>query len=214
MKQLLCILFVVMISVSAFAQEYISDRQSSIGIEDIESKEYPPKDRIIKVDTIQNKVDIELVTGKHLLRNIKFIEHLYEVNDVYYQGYYETEKGEKLYIRDSEIAFDARKSYGRFYTYRLKDKKQMSEEEETQYLEKIKFESYLQSYGRHTADCFKKKVIQKGISSMVLDEIIGYAPLYREDFLKKDTVISVFLYKDIFIRTANLTVDQIIYLNK
>lgn len=214
MKYLLGFLLAILFNTSIYSQIYISDNQSSIKKGSTQIEKHTPTDRIIKIDTIKNTVDIELVTGEHIMRKIKFVEYLYEVYDVYYKGFYETDKGEKLYIRNSNIAFNANNTLGAFYTYSLKNKGTISHKERTEYEDKREFEYNLQMYGRHTADCVKNKIVQNGISTMVLNDIFDSQPLYREDFLKGDTVVSMFLYKDVLIRAIDLTVDQIIYSNK
>lgn len=211
MKKLALITLAVLLqSINLYSQIYISDQQSSIGKDAIEGQKYPPAERKIVIDTINNTAKIELPSGKIVYRTIKFFDHLYENYGVFYNGYYKTNKDEALYVRENDIFFNATNTLGYAYGYTLKDAKQPTDEEKKKYDEIRAYENALSSYGRHTANCVRRKIVQKGINTLALNEILESKPIYVEYFNKNDSVVEIYVYKNKIIRGVNLEVDKVI----
>ena len=112
------------------AKFFISDKQTSIGEHDTEIFSYPVSDRKIEIDSIHGLARIELPTGTKLRRVIKFVEHSYESFGKVYNGYYQTNANEKIYIRENEIGFHAFSTLGMFFTFHLKGTKERNDVKE------------------------------------------------------------------------------------
>lgn len=196
------------------AKVFISDKQTSIGEHDTEIFSYPVSDRKIEIDSIHGLARIELPTGTKLRRVIKFVEHSYESFGKVYNGYYQTNANEKIYIRENEIGFHAFSTLGMFFTFHLKGTKERNDVEEKEEAEKMNYGNILNMYGFHDATCYKYRKIEKGINKMTVKYILEEEkPLFEEVFIKGDSVIDISVYKECFIRYSDLKVSNYIKLN-
>jgi hypothetical protein len=208
MKYLICFLS-FLCSINLYSQTFISDKQSTIANKEMKIQEYSPHERKIILDSINGTIKIELLDGTFLKRNIKFVSHVYESYGIVYNGYYKTPQEEKIYIRNNEIGFHAIKTLGYFITYYLNGTKQPTKEEAEKESEKSIYESTLQMYGKHDADCYKYKRIETGIDELTVKDILG-DPVYEELFGKKGEFINIIVYPSCVVRTINMKVDKII----
>jgi len=119
MKKLFASVFILFISYSLYSQDYFSDKQYYILKNTTETLE-ANAERLIQLDKEKNKITIQVLSGKTITRNVKFVESKYEDAGVTYDGYYETTSGEKIYIKQDEIVFEANRTLGAEFTYKLK----------------------------------------------------------------------------------------------
>ncbi|MCB6713351.1 hypothetical protein LI160_07085 [Bacteroides xylanisolvens] len=223
MKKIFLVIVLAVLATTAVAQlqnavfkakVFISDRQTSIGEHDTEIFSYPVSDRKIEIDSIHGLANIELPTGSKLRRVIKFIEHSYESFGKVYNGYYQTNADEKIYIRENEIGFHAFSTFGMFFTFHLKETKERNDAEEKEEAEKINYGNILNMYGFHDATCYKYRRIEIGIDKMTVRYIFEEEkPIFEEMFIKGDSVIDISVYKEYIIRYSDLKVSNYIKLN-
>ena len=196
------------------AKVYISDKQTSIGKNETEIFSYPVANRKIEIDSLHGLAEINLPTGTKLRRVIKFVEHSYESYGKVYNGYYLTNAGEKIYIREDEIGFHALSTLGKYFTFHLKGAKERSNIENKKESDRMNYENILSIYGFHDATCYKYRRIEKGINKMTVNYIFeDEKPIFEEMFIKEDSVIDISVYKECVIRYSGLKVSHYIKLN-
>lgn len=195
------------------AKIFISDKQTSIGKHDTKVFSYPLAERKIEIDSLNGLAEIDLPTGEKLRRIIKFVEHTYESYGNVYNGYYQTNLDEKIYIRESEIGLHAFPSLGMYFTFHLKDAKERNVVEEKEESERLNYRNILNLHGVHDATCYKYRKIEKGIDKMTVNQILeDEKPIFEEAFIKGDSVIDVSVYKNYIVRYADLKVSNCIKL--
>lgn len=211
MKKLVLALLALLISTHIFSQTFISDKQSVIAKGTTEVVEYTPHERKIVLDSINNTIEIELLDGSTIKRDVRFINDVYKSVGTIYDGYYGTPEGEKIYVRNHEIGFHALKTLGYFITYKLKGKIQPTQEEYRKDNEQTMYTNIYKSRGLHDAECYKFKRIEIGISEFtVLDIMDEIKPLYHEEFWKDSKLVKVIVYPKYVIRIEDFKVDKVV----
>lgn len=215
MKKIVLSLLALLLSMHIFSQTFISDKQSMIAKGATEVVECTPHERKIVLDSINNTIEIELLDGSILKRDVRFVDDVYKSIGTVYDGYYGTPQGEKIYVRNHEIGFHALKTLGYFITYSLKGKIQPTEEEYKKQNEQTMYADIFKLRGFHDAECYKFKRVEIGISEFtVLNIMDGIEPLYQEDFWKDNKFVKVMVYPEYVIRVEDFKVNKVVKIDR
>lgn len=120
MRKLYALFIAFLISFPIFSKDYISDKQYFIFKNSTEAQEGKHAERLISIDESDNKASIQVPSGKTITRNIELITEKFTEQGKEYDSYYQTSQGEKIFIGDDEIVFEANRTLGAVFIYKLK----------------------------------------------------------------------------------------------
>jgi len=119
MRKLFVLLIILSISFSAYSQDYLSDKQYFILKGSAEKQEANHGARLISVDEANNKASIQVLSGKTITRTIQLVDEKAIEQGKEYNGYYSTTQGEKIFVGEDEIVFEANRTLGAVFFYKL-----------------------------------------------------------------------------------------------
>lgn len=121
MRKLFALLAVLFISGAIYSKDYVSDKQYYILKNSTETQEANHAERLISIDESSNKASIQVLSGKTITRNIQLVEEAITEQGKDYSSYYTTTQGEKILVGEDEIVFEANRTLGAYFFYKLKE---------------------------------------------------------------------------------------------
>lgn len=119
MRKLFALLIILSVSFSLYSKDYISDKQFFILKDSEEKQEANHGTRLISFDDENSKASIQVLSGKTITRNIRFVDEKSVEQGKEYGGYYSTTQGEKIFVGEDEIVFEANRTLGAVFIYNL-----------------------------------------------------------------------------------------------
>lgn len=119
MRKLFALLIILSVSFSLYSQEYLSDKQYFILKNSTEKQEANHGARLISIDEANNKASIQVLSGKTITRTIQLVDEKITEQGKEYSSYYSTGQGEKIFVGEDEIVFEANRTLGAVFFYKL-----------------------------------------------------------------------------------------------